>query len=79
MATAFKRGRPIFYDHVKKEWYWAEDGLPITVEKPCIRCGSLPNLKGMDACLGRIDGVWSACCGHGVSEGIMKYEEGERL
>ena len=30
----------------------------------CIKCGKKRNDDGTDACLGKLPGVLSACCGH---------------
>ena len=38
----------------------------VSVERPCVRCGLLAEPEGPDPCLGRLPGVVSACCGHGV-------------
>ena len=36
--------------------------------RACIGCGEMPTPEGYDACLGRIEGMVSVCCGHGVHE-----------
>ena len=64
MVTSYKRGHLIRY--IGKQWVYADDGHPITEERPCIRCGRMPTPEGYDACLGYIPGAISACCGHGV-------------
>jgi hypothetical protein len=70
MAASTKRGHPIFYDHFYRAWFWWEDGLPISLEKSCVRCGKKPDKDGIDACIGgRIEGIKSACCGHGLGKG----------
>lgn len=33
--------------------------------------GRMPIKEGYDACLGYIDGVKSACCGHGVGKPFL--------
>lgn len=76
MAISTKRGHPIFYDAFYRGWFWFEDGTPIHIEKPCARCGQPPTADGIDACIGgKIDGMVSSCCGHGVTEGIYKWEK----
>ena len=37
-------------------------------KKPCARCGRFPTAEGHDACLGVLDGVLNACCGHGSED-----------
>lgn len=51
-------------------WYYIDTGLPVDEVRECVRCGKIPTPEGYDACLGYIEGVTSACCGHGVSEPI---------
>jgi len=61
------RGHPIFYRD--GAWVYA-DGTSADVQRPCVRCGRMPNPDGSDACLGHLPGIASACCGHGVTEPI---------
>lgn len=65
-ATAHQRGHLIVY--VDGQWVYADDLTPITAERPCSRCGKPPTSEGYDACLGHVEGVRSACCGHGAEE-----------
>ncbi len=44
--------------------------------KPCVKCGKLPTKEGHDACLGTLPGVIDACCGHGVKEAYIIFENG---
>ena len=69
MITSGLRGHKIYFKN--GQWFYLEDNTPITKEKPCIRCGKMPTKEGYDACLGHINGVESACCGHGMTEPIM--------
>lgn len=48
-------------------------------DRPCIRCGNPPTPEGYDACLGHLEGVKSACCGHGVSEPVIGGRTNEHL
>lgn len=62
-------------------WVYADTLEPVTDARPCPRCGMLPNDDGTDPCLGHIPphpehgGCTSACCGHGVKEGYILYED----
>ena len=53
-------------------------------KRPCKKCGLKPiELKSdmgdnVDACLGVLKGVKSACCGHGVEDGYIIYEDGRK-
>lgn len=71
-ARAFARGHSI---HFNGCWIY-EDGVSITEERPCVRCNQMP-VEGMDACLGKLGGVKSACCGHGVEEPYVIKQNGK--
>jgi len=72
MISSYSRGNPIFF--TGSEWVY-EDGVPLDKDRPCTRCGKMPTPEGYDACLGHIEGVISACCGHGKEPGYVIYEE----
>ncbi len=67
------RGHLITWDNLLQTWIYADNKTPITIERPCLKCGRTPTVEGYDACLGHLKGVKSACCGHGISEPIMIY------
>ena len=52
--------------------------LPANVET-CPRCGCTNKQDNPDGCLGLLPGVVSACCGHGVEEGYIIFENGVEL
>ena len=72
MANGYQSGHKIVFDG---RWLYADTMTSISFERPCVRCGRLPTTEGYDACLGHIEGVTSACCGHGVHEPIRIMEE----
>jgi hypothetical protein len=72
MATSQIRGHKIMF---LGQWVYVDNKAPITVERPCIRCGKMPTPEGFDACLGYIPGVKSACCGHGIEKAYFLYRE----
>lgn len=50
----------------------------------CRHCGLDRTPEGHDGCLGRLEGVQSACCGHGVKVdgrwvGYVLFEDGRAL
>jgi len=73
-VTSYVRGNPVVFNG---EWLY-EDGEPITTERPCPRCGELPTPEGYDACLGKVEGATSACCGHGVKPRFGVYDMTEK-
>lgn len=52
----------------------------------CTACGRMRESDKPDPCLGMLDGVWAACCGHGDTEhayvapegGVLYREDAER-
>jgi hypothetical protein len=50
------------YEDTKKKCFVPED------KRACKKCGREPTPEGHDACLGHIDWLTSACCGHGVTD-----------
>ena len=68
-ATSYDRGWPIVYRNDK--WVYQDNGEPSDENRPCVRCGRPPTADGYDACLSHIEGVMSACCGHGVEAGYV--------
>ena len=64
MVRSFSRGHKIIF--ISSEWVYEDTRNKIDPMRPCKRCGKAPFKTGEDACLGHINGVSSACCGHGV-------------
>ena len=65
-AKAYSRGWEIYYDG--KDWRYSDNDQIVDDSRPCKRCGRIHKKEGYDACLWYIDGVKSACCGHGVEK-----------
>jgi hypothetical protein len=60
MIKTYDRGNVIVandYEELKRK---------LSKLRRCIRCKKYPTKEGYDACLGHIDNVISACCGHGI-------------
>lgn len=74
MVKSCSRGHEIYYDG--DNWRYCDDNTIYDDSRPCKRCGKMPTTEGYDACLGHIDGVSSACCGHGVEKSYIIYEKG---
>ena len=72
MVTSYSRGHVIYHDN--GVWrYFDINGID-NGKRPCKRCGKMPTKEGYDACLGHIDGVKSACCGHGIQKPYIVNE-----
>lgn len=59
-------------------WVYTDTGEPTSDRRPCKRCKCHPTPEGHDACLGHIPGATGACCGHGVEDGYIFYEDGRK-
>jgi len=69
------RGHAAYTCDNGKHWYYSDNGemavdarRGIVNERPCIKCGRMSGPEGYDACLGFIEGVSGACCGHGIQK-----------
>ena len=69
-ATAYSRGHKIFYLHTR--WVYEDTRKELDIFRPCKRCGKYPTSEGHDACLGKLENVNNACCGHGVENSYKK-------
>ena len=65
----------------EKEQLIYDDGTVFNFDnpRPCPRCLRPYGELAEDACLGRLLGVKSACCGHGKKEGYVVLNDGTRL
>ena len=77
MVTGHMFGHKIYQDE-KGCWRWADNGMNADKNpRPCPKCNQLPNKNGHDPCLGTIEGVFAACCGHGIQDGIILWYPGD--
>jgi len=72
MVTSFSRGHLTVWIPDKNKWIYADTKELIDEKRTCIRCGKFPTKEGHDACLGHIENVSSACCGHGIMESFKR-------
>lgn len=72
MITSHLRGHEIYYKN--GDWYYLDDDTIADDSRPCKKCGKYPTKEGCDACIGYLEGVTSACCGHGVEKGFIIKE-----
>jgi hypothetical protein len=76
-AHAKKRGHPIIYSG---KWKYAEGPQrgKYGRERPCTHCHAVS--RDYDVCLGQLEGVATACCGHGqVDDAYIVFDTGEEL
>lgn len=71
MIKSHSRGWEIYFDGIS--WRYCDNNKIADDSRPCKKCGRMPTKEGYDACLGYMQEVKAACCGHGVSSKyIMK-------
>lgn len=68
MICGYDRGHATYC-----EWRYIDNNEIVCDARPCKRCGRPPTKDGHDACLGHLDGVASACCGHGGRAPFVIY------
>lgn len=76
-AHAKKRGHPIIYSG---KWKYAEGPQrgKYGRERPCTHCHAVS--RDYDPCLGHLDRVTAACCGHGQAhDAYIMFDTGEEL
>ena len=69
MNKSYSRGHEIYYDGI--DWRYSDDNSIHDDSRPCKKCNCYPTPEGYDSCLGKIEGVIHACCGHGVEKGYV--------
>lgn len=75
MTVSHIRGHEIYWNG--KQWLYKDTNEAIlNNERPCAKCGQMPTPEGHDACLGYIENIKNACCGHGVRAGYIQYKNG---
>lgn len=74
MNIGYIRGHEIYEDDLGV-WRYSDTFEPYLFkeERPCIFCKKAPTPEGYDACLGKIEGAFAACCGHGIHDGYIKW------
>ena len=79
MITSKIRGH-LIYTVNGIDWYYEEDNTIYLNDRDCVACGACVKSDEPDPCLGWLDGVDYACCGHGdpdyeyVKVGDTRYD-----
>jgi len=73
---SYLNGNRIYLDGNDDLWRYYEDDKLTDQPKPCPKCNCLPTKEGHDMCLGKLPGVKSACCGHGIKEAYVAFDNG---
>ena len=82
-AKSFCRGHPTIWLNEIQKWVYEDTKESINdVIRPCVQCGAIMSDDiesdgAIDFCLGKLEGVISACCGHGiVEEAYISFDNG---
>lgn len=72
------RGNPVYSMKDSDKFYYYEDDTETGPDniKPCVRCGHMPTADGHDFCLDTIPGIRNGCCGHGLNDPYLQFENG---
>lgn len=80
IEEAYNLGNAIDWNEEEQTWFLIETGDLITTETymnlVCPKCKKMPTKDAHDPCIKNLPGVKFACCGHGVSEGYIWFENG---
>ena len=61
-------------------WYYSDTNQLCSNRRECGFCGKDDTIEGHDGCVGTLEGVMNACCGHGVTgEAYVQLASGPRL
>lgn len=79
MTTSKHRGNEIEYLNGKWLYSDTKETVPINyLSRPCGNCGKNYTEEGHDGCLGTLQGLMNACCGHGKSDfAYVQFLDGE--
>ncbi|MBF4469170.1 MAG: hypothetical protein ISP01_07165 [Methanobrevibacter arboriphilus] len=80
-AKVYFRGQEAYFDEDNNIWKFTSDDSPVNkyVNIVCPKCMKKMKEDEVDNCIGRLPGVKHACCGHGVKQGYIIFENGIKL
>jgi hypothetical protein len=79
-VTSYYNGHKIYFNFTTNKWHYLDNGILIEDNRrSCVKCGKNMTDKGHDYCIANLPGVTNACCGHGVDEGYIQFEDGRVL
>ena len=79
MIKAYDRGWEIYFNKEQNKWLYIDTDKELDENRQCKNCGCKPTKEGYDACIGHLEGVKSACCGHGKEKAYVVLENGEHM
>lgn len=78
-VKSYSQGYQIGYDTNHSIWIYSDTKENVTTARKCVKCECMPTKEGYDSCLGFLQGVSSACCGHGIEKPFAVLTSGEHL
>lgn len=67
-------------EFINNTWIYSDTKEPISENyknKPCGNCGKNYTVEGHDGCLGTLQGLMNACCGHGdINAAYIQFLDG---
>lgn len=76
MITSYLLGNKIRWCDASKTWLDENGEEPNRAELVCPKCQKKQTKDGHDPCIANLPGVKFACCGHGVDDGYIWFEDG---
>ena len=73
MIKSYIRGHEVYFNG--DDWFYVDNDEYANYDRLCKKCSNQPTKEGYDHCLGYIDGVSHACCGHGVEESYAVFKD----
>jgi hypothetical protein len=81
VTKSFLRGHEI--EFVNGEWVYCDTKEPTATSynnRPCGHCEKEQTKEGHDGCLGTLNGIMNACCGHGqTNEAYVQFLDGHSV
>jgi len=78
MVKSKNRGNDI--EFINNVWIYSDSQEPVAsnhTHKPCGHCDRAYTEEGHDGCLGTLQGLMNACCGHGnIEEAYVQFWDG---
>lgn len=78
MSESYLRGYKI--EMLNGEWVFSdtkESTVKTWRKRPCGHCGEYNTPEGHDGCLGTLQGIMNACCGHGqINDAYVQFLDG---
>ncbi len=79
--TSHYYGHPIYWDESAQDWCYTDndDFIHYVEKRACPKCKELPTKDGHDPCIANLPHIKAACCGHGVEDGYILFDDDETI